>query len=90
MGHRPPGKAITELKSRTNVRVTTGVEPHASHADLFCPGCQTVSRHAFLNPDDPTRVKCSRCGAARDLNRWEPEESEISLAGYATGEDEQG
>jgi len=62
----------------------------ATHADLFCPACQTVSRHEFLNPEDPTRVRCTRCNSARDLNRWEPEESEISLAGYAPGEDEQG
>lgn len=67
-----------------------GTEQHATQADLFCPACQTVSKHDFLNPDDPTRVRCGRCNASRDLNRWEPEESEISLAGYAPGEDEQG
>jgi len=48
-----------------------------------------VRRHEFLNPEDPTRVRCAKCAAMRDLNAWEPEESEISLAGYSPSDDDE-
>jgi endogenous inhibitor of DNA gyrase (YacG/DUF329 family) len=65
------------------------VEETALHANLFCPVCQTVRRHEFLNADDPTRVRCARCSAMRDLNAWEPEESEINLAGYSPSDEDE-
>lgn len=65
------------------------LEAAPSFADLFCPACQTVRRHAFLNPEDPTRVRCDTCQAMRDLNSWEPEESEISLAGFSPSDEDE-
>lgn len=79
---------ISDLKGKVKV-TSTEMEPQPAYADLFCMACQTVRRHEFLNPEDPTRVKCSKCGGSRDLNAWEPEESEISLAGYSPSDDDE-
>jgi endogenous inhibitor of DNA gyrase (YacG/DUF329 family) len=84
------GSPIGDLKGKVKFQASTDVEEPVAHADLFCPICQTVARHDFLNPEDPTRVRCTRCGATRDLNAWEPEESEINLAGYSPGEEDEG
>lgn len=82
------GQAISDLKGKVKMTLS---EPEVTlpHADLFCPACQTVRRHDFLNPEDPTRVRCEKCGGTRDLNAWEPEESEISLAGYSPSDDDE-
>ena len=78
---------MSDLKGKVKV-TSQEVEPPATHANLFCPVCQTVRLHEFLNPEDPTRVRCGKCGAMRDLNAWEPEESEISLAGYSPSDED--
>jgi hypothetical protein len=80
--------AISDLKGKVKV-TSQEMEAPTPHADLFCMQCQTVRRHEFLNPEDPTRVRCAKCGVTRDLNAWEPEESEISLAGYSPSDDDE-
>ena len=84
------GSAISELRSRAKVREAPEAEKPSATENLFCPVCQRVSLHEFLNPEDPTRVRCGRCGATRDLNAWESEESEINLAGYSQGDEDEG
>jgi endogenous inhibitor of DNA gyrase (YacG/DUF329 family) len=83
------GCAIGDLKGKIKISGREAAEVPAAHADLFCPICQTVSQHVFLNPEDPTRVRCMRCDATRDLNSWDPEESEINLAGYSPSDDDE-
>lgn len=84
------GSAISELRSHPKVREAPEAEKPSASENLFCPVCQRVSLHDFLNPEDPTRVRCGRCGATRDLNAWESEESEINLAGYSQGDEDEG
>lgn len=85
---RREAAAISDLKGKVKIS-SQELEAPPSFADLFCPACQTVRRHDFLNPEDPTRVRCAKCGGTRDLNAWEPEESEISLAGYSPSDDDE-
>lgn len=65
------------------------MEEPPTYANLFCPVCQTVRRHIFVEAEEPTRVRCQHCDTFRDLNSWEPEESEISLAGYSPSDEDE-